>query len=335
MADSIERASMHKLVLIGGRSNPELTQGVAECLNIEILPSQVFDFANGEIYVHYEETIRGADVFVLQTHSDPINKNIMEQLIMIDALKRSSARSVTAVIPCLGYARQDKKHIGREPITAKLMLDLYKTAGANRIITIDLHSSQIQGFFDGPVDHLEAMTLLANYISHKIDPETTTMVSPDAGRIKVSEKWAKKLGGLQLAFVHKTRDYTKANSSTAGRVIGDVEGKTCLLVDDLIDTGGTIVNAIESLKDAGAKDIYVLATHGYLSAPAKERLQNCPAKEVVVTNSLAIEDDKKFEKLTILSIAPLIAKSIRAVFDESSVAPIFEEIFSYDIKTLF
>ena len=230
------------LILVTGRIHPKLAEDVAEQLGIDVLETTAYDFANGEMYVRYTESVRGADVFVLQSHYKPINKAIMEQLIMIDALKRASARSITAVCPLLGYSRQDKKHRGREPISCRLVFDLLKTAGADRIMSVDLHAAQSQGFFDGPVDHLVAMPVLVDYIRDRFQGhlDNVAVVSPDAGRIRVAEQWAQRLGGGPLAFVHKTRDITRPNQAVANRVVGDVAGKDCVLVDDLIDTAGTI-----------------------------------------------------------------------------------------------
>jgi ribose-phosphate pyrophosphokinase len=268
--------------------------------------------------------VRGSDAVVLQSHARPINQWIMEQLLMVDALKRASAKTITVVAPFYGYARQDKKHRGREPISARLLADLFKTAGADRLMSVDLHTAQIQGFFDGPVDHLWAMPTLIDYVRTRVDTSNVTVVSPDAGRIRVAEQWAAKLGGGPLAFVHKTRDIRSPNKTVANRVVGEVEGRSCVLVDDLIDTGGTIAGAVRVLLDAGAKDVIVAATHGVLSHPAAERLQESGALEVIVTDTLPIEDEARFPKLTVLSIAPLLARAIREVFDDGSVTSLFD-----------
>ena len=300
------------LILVTGRIHPKLAEDVAEQLGIDVLETTAYDFANGEMYVRYTESVRGADVFVLQSHYKPINKAIMEQLIMIDALKRASARSITAVCPLLGYSRQDKKHRGREPISCRLVFDLLKTAGADRIMSVDLHAAQSQGFFDGPVDHLVAMPVLVDYIRDRFQGhlDNVAVVSPDAGRIRVAEQWAQRLGGGPLAFVHKTRDITRPNQAVANRVVGDVAGKDCVLVDDLIDTAGTIAGACHVLQDAGAKAI--------------ERLKNCGAREVVLTDTVPIPEEKRWDGLTVLSIAPLLASAIRAVFEDGSVAELFD-----------
>ena len=312
------------LILVTGRIHPKLAEDVAEQLGIDVLETTAYDFANGEMYVRYTESVRGADVFVLQSHYKPINKAIMEQLIMIDALKRASARSITAVCPLLGYSRQDKKHRGREPISCRLVFDLLKTAGADRIMSVDLHAAQSQGFFDGPVDHLTAMPILLDYVRNSMPLENTTIVSPDAGRIKVSEQWAAKLGGLPLAFIHKTRDTTRPNHAEAHGIIGDVKGRDCVVVDDMIDTAGTICEAVRTLNNAGAKSVTLVATHGLLSGPAVERLKNCGAREVVLTDTVPIPEEKRWDGLTVLSIAPLLASAIRAVFEDGSVAELFD-----------
>jgi ribose-phosphate pyrophosphokinase len=313
-----------RLVLISGRAHPELAEDVARELGVELVPTTAYDFANGEIYVRFGESVRGTDAFVLQSHASPINKWVMEQLIMVDALKRASAKTITVVQPFYGYARQDKKHRGREPISARLMADLFKTAGADRLMSVDLHAAQTQGFFDGPVDHLWAMPLLVDYVRSRVDATNLAVVSPDAGRIRVAEQWAAKLGGCPLAFIHKTRDITSPNRSIANRVVGEVDGRTCVLVDDLIDTGGTIVEAVRVLLAAGAKDVIVAATHGVLSDPAQLELTRCGAREVVVTDTLPIAEERRFPELTVLSIAPLLARAIREVFDEGSVTSLFE-----------
>ena len=311
-----------KLILVTGRIHPKLAEDVAEQLGIDVLETTAYDFANGEMYVRYTESVRGADVFVLQSHYKPINKAIMEQLIMIDALKRASARSITAVCPLLGYSRQDKKHQGREPITARLMFDLFRSAGADRIMTVDLHAAQEQGFFDGPVDHLIAMPVLVDYIRDRFSNElgNVAVVSPDAGRIRVAEQWAQRLGGGPLAFVHKTRDITRPNKAVANRVVGDVKGKDCVLVDDLIDTAGTICEAVRTLRSSGAASVTLVATHGLLSGPAVERLSHCGAHEIVFMDTVPIPEEKRLPNMTVLSCAPLLAAGIRSVFEEGSVA---------------
>lgn len=311
------------LKLFSGRSHPELAEEVAKQLDVTVTPQAAYEFANGEIFVRYDESVRGCDAFVIQSHCTPLNDAIMEQLVMVDALKRGSAKRITVVLPFYGYARQDKKHKGREPISARLMADLFKTAGADRIVTVDLHTDQIQGFFDGPVDHMFAQKILADYIRDAYSDERITVVSPDSGRVRVAEKWADDLGGTPLAFIHKTRDPTKPNEVVANRVVGDVEGRVCVLVDDMIDTGGTITKATKQLLEIGAKDVIIAATHGVLSDPASERLSTCGAKEVVLTNTLPIPEEKKFGNLKVLSIAPLLARTIQEVFEDGSVTSLF------------
>ncbi len=320
----IKATGEKKLMLFAGRAHPELADAVAKELGIELTPQAAYDFANGEIFVRYQESVRGCDAFVLQSHAAPLNKWIMEQFIMVDALKRASAKRITVVTPFYGYARQDKKHRGREPISARLVADLFKTAGANRLMAVDLHTAQIQGFFDGPVDHLFALPLLAGYVGRRVDRSKVTIVSPDAGRVRVAERWTDTLGGTPLAFIHKTRDPLVPNESIANRVVGDVAGRTCILQDDMIDTGGTIIKAAEALFEAGAADVIVAATHAVLSGPAVDRLKNSRVSEIVVTDTLPIGDEKRFDKLTVLSIAPLLARGIREVFDDGSVTSLFD-----------
>ncbi|WP_182345595.1 ribose-phosphate diphosphokinase [Tomitella gaofuii] len=320
-------ADNHKnLMLFGGRAHPELAERVAKELGVELTPQTAREFANGEIFVRFEESVRGSDAFVLQSNPYPLNQWIMEQLIMIDALKRGSAKRITAILPFYPYARQDKKHRGREPISARLVADLLKTAGADRIITVDLHTDQIQGFFDGPVDHMHAQGQLGDYVRERYGTDNMTVVSPDSGRVRVAEKWADSFDGAPLAFIHKTRDPLVPNQVKSNRVVGDVEGRTCVLIDDMIDTGGTIAGAVRVLKEAGAADVIIAATHGVLSDPAAERLANCGAREVIVTDTLPINGDKQFDNLTVLSIAPLLARTIREVFDNGSVTSLFNGI---------
>jgi ribose-phosphate pyrophosphokinase len=320
----IRLSSEKKLRLFSGRGFPELSEAVAEELGIPLTPTSAYDFANGEIFVRFEESVRGCDAFVIQSHSAPVNKQIMEQLIMVDALKRASAKRITVVAPFYGYARQDKKHRGREPITARLMADLYKAAGADRLMVVDLHTSQIQGFFDGPVDHLFALPMLANYVGSKVDRTRLTIVSPDSGRVRVAERWSELLGGCPIAFIHKTRDPRVPNESVTGKVVGEVEGQTCVVIDDMIDTAGTITKAVDALFAAGAKEVIVAATHAVFSGPAVDRLKASKVTEVVVTDSLPIDEDKRFDGLTVLSIAPLLARAIREVFEDGSVTSLFD-----------
>jgi ribose-phosphate pyrophosphokinase len=320
---SIVADNRKNLMLFSGRAFPELAREIGDALGVEPTPTEAYDFANGEIFVRYKESVRGCDAFVVQSMPHGINQWIMETLIMVDALKRGSAKRITVVLPFYPYSRQDKKHRGREPISARLIADLLKTAGANRILTVDLHTAQIQGFFNGPVDHLFAMNILASYVEKKYAGQAITVVAPDSGRVRVAERWTDRLGGCPLAFIHKTRDPSKPNQVVANRVVGDVEGRVCLIVDDMIDTGGTICRAAELLHDAGAAEIVVAATHALLSDPATERLKNSRINEVVVTNTLPLPPEKRLDKITVLSIAPLLARAIREVFDDGSVTTLF------------
>ncbi len=313
-----------KLVLASGRAHPELAEEVAAALGTELLPMSAYDFANGEIYVRSGESVRGKEIFVIQAHPAPLNNWLMEQLIMVDSMKRASARRITVVAPFYPYARQDKKGRGREPISARLVADMFKVAGADRIMSVDLHTAQIQGFFDGPVDHLFAIPLLADYIRGVVGDDPVTVVSPDTGRVRVAEQWAERLGGAPLAFVHKSRDLTVPNQAVSKTVVGQVRDRTCVLIDDMIDTGGTIAGAVKVLKDAGAKDVIIAATHAVFSDPAAQRLAECGAREVVVTNTLPIPQAKRFETLTVLSIAPLLARAIKEVFEDGSVTSLFD-----------
>ena len=319
----IEATGQKKLMLFSGRAHPELAEAVARELGVELAPTQARDFANGEIYVRFEESVRGSDAFVLQSHTAPINQWIMEQLIMVDALKRASAKNITVIMPFYGYARQDKKHRGREPISARLMADLFKQAGAHRLMAIDLHTDQIQGYFDGPVDHLWAMPLLIDYIRENIDRELLTIVSPDAGRVKVADKWCDKLG-VPLAIVHKRRDVNIANQVSVHEIVGDIKGRVCVLVDDMIDTAGTICAASEALYENGAAEVVIVATHAVFSGPAVDRLKNSRVSRVIVTDTLPLSDERRFDKLTVLSVAPIVAKAISEVFEDGSVTSMFE-----------
>ncbi|MEI2717474.1 MAG: ribose-phosphate diphosphokinase [Candidatus Nanopelagicales bacterium] len=313
-----------RLLFSSGRSHPELAEEVARELGIGLSPTSAYDFANGEIFVRYEESVRGCDVFILQSHTAPINQWIMEQLIMVDAAKRASAKRITVVAPFFGYARQDKKHRGREPITARLMMDMFARAGADRMMTVDLHTSQIQGFFDGPVDHLFALPLLADHVKRNYDVDSVTVVSPDAGRVRVAERWTDVLGGSPLAIIHKRRDPDVPNEVKVFEVVGDVRDRLCVVVDDMIDTGGTIAKAAQTLFENGARDVVVAATHGILSDPAAKRLAASGINEVIVTDTLPIAEERRFDQLTVLSIAPLLAQAIREVFTDGSVTSMFE-----------
>lgn len=319
---AIEKAASKQLVIASGRAHQPLAQEVAEILGTELVPMTAYDFANGETFVRYERSVRGVDAFIIQAHPQPINHWIMEHLLMVDAMKRASAKRITVVAPFFPYARQDKKHKGREPISARLMTDLYKAAGASRLMSVDLHTPQIQGFFDGPVDHLWALPMLADHIAATFGTDNLTVVSPDSGRVRVADIWADRLG-TPLAIVHKRRDPDRPNQVQVNEIVGEVSGRDCLLVDDMIDTGGTILAAAKALKANGAKRVIVAATHPVFSHPAVERLSDPVIDSVVVTNTLPITPEKEFASLTVLSIAPLIAKAIAAVFYDDSVNSLF------------
>ncbi len=318
----MESLAKRRLVLVSGRCHPSLATNVAALLGVGLTEANLREFADGEIHCRIDESVRGAHVFIVQTHSSPVNDAIMEQLVMIDAAKRASAKSITAVVPYFGYARQDRKTQGREPITAKLVADVLQTAGASRVLSVDFHSGQIQGFFNIPVDHLVAAPVLETYLKAHTDPHGIVVVAPDAGRVKVAERYAQHLG-CDLALVHKTRPRGTANVAVARHVVGDVEGRHCVLIDDMIDTAGTIVAASDLLKDHGADDVWVMATHAVFSPPAVERLFNAPVSRVVVTDTLPIGPEKTFEKLEVLSVAPIVANAISAIFEDSSVSDIF------------
>jgi ribose-phosphate pyrophosphokinase len=319
---TIKTTGEKRLALVSGRAHPALAEEVANLLGTKLVPTTAYDFANGETFVRFEESVRGVDAFVIQSHPAPINHWLMEQLLMVDALKRASAKRITVVAPFFPYARQDKKHKGREPISARLVTDLFKVAGADRVMSVDLHSPQIQGFFDGPVDHLWGLPMLADYVKEKWGKDPLTVVSPDSGRVRVADIWADRLGA-PLAIIHKRRDPNVPNKVSVHELVGEVEGRTCVLVDDMIDTGGTIVAAAQALKANGAKRVIVAATHAVFSEQAVQRLSDDAIDNVIVTNTLPIPPEKEFAKLTVLSIAPLISKAIRAVFGEDSVTSLF------------
>mgnify|MGYP000076510934 FL=1 len=320
---SIKITGQKRLVIVSGRAYPELAAQIAAELETEIVPTDARTFANGEIYARFDESVRGCDAFVIQSHARPINEALMEQLIMVDALKRASAKRITVVAPFYPYSRQDKKGRGREPISARLVADLFKAAGADRIMSVDLHAAQIQGFFDGPVDHLFAMPVLLEHFRSQLDPSTLAVVSPDMGRVRVADIWSDKLGA-PLAIIHKRRDPLVPNQVSVHEIVGDVSGRVCLLVDDMIDTGRTIVKAAEALKKSGATGVVVAATHAIFSDPAFEILQSEAIDRVVVTDTLPIPEAKRWDRLTVLPIAPLIARAIHEVFDDGSVTSMFD-----------
>ena len=319
----IKTSGTKRLVLVSARAHPQLAIDIADELGSELVPTDARTFANGEIYARFGDSVRGSDAFVIQSHTQPINEWLMEQLIMVDAMKRASAKRITVVAPFYPYARQDKKGRGREPISARLVADLFKVAGADRIMSVDLHAAQIQGFFDGPVDHLFAMPVLLNHVRETMDISNMTVVSPDMGRVRVADIWSDKLGA-PLAIIHKRRDPMVANQVSVHEIVGDVKGRVCLLVDDLIDTGRTIVKAAEALHAAGALSVVVAATHAVFSDPAVKLLQSEAIASVVVTDTLPITEDKRFPTLTVLPIAPLLARAIREVFEDGSVTSMFD-----------
>lgn len=310
-----------RMQLISGRAYQQLYKKIADHFGSDLTPVELAEFANGEINCRIEASVRGNDVFVIQTHCGDVNQAIIEQLLIIDAAKRASASSITAVCPFLSYARQDRKSNGREPIGARLIINMLSTAGADRIMSVDLHSGQTQGFFDGPFDHLIAMPLLKSYIKNNFKKDVV-IVSPDAGRVKLTERYSKALNS-EMAIIHKQRSNKARNSSESKQLIGEVAGKTCLLIDDMIDTAGTICAAADLLKEKGAKEIYGLATHGLLSGPAYDRINDSAFKKVIVTDTVPV-DTKKSAKLTVLSVAPLIADAITAVCQGGSVSAIFD-----------
>jgi ribose-phosphate pyrophosphokinase len=317
----VELVTKKRLDLYSGRSHPELAQEIADHLGVPLGEPNLSEFANGEMHCRFNESIRGGDVFILQTHGRDVNQSIMEQLIMIDAAKRASAKRITAVCPYFGYSRQDRKASGREPITARLVADMLRTAGAQRIVSVDLHSGQIQGFFDGPFDPLRAMPLLLDYIRDNSGADRV-MVAPDAGRVRVAEQFGQHLDA-DIAIVHKRRETKVANQVQARSVVGSVEGRPCIVVDDMIDTAGTMCAAAELLVAHGATDVWAMATHGILSDPAIDRLKNAPISRVVVTNTLPMPADRVFDKLEVLSIAAIVAAAIDAIFEDTSVSEIF------------
>jgi ribose-phosphate pyrophosphokinase len=320
----MELVPRKRLHLVSGRANPALSQEIADALGVQLGDANPSEFSNGELHCRFGESVRGTDVFIIQSHSGfdgmSINDAIFEQLNMVDAAYRASAKRITVVAPFYGYARQDRKSEGREAISAKLVANMFKVAGASRIISVDLHSGQIQGFFDGPVDHLTAMPVLCDYMATL--GEDLVVVSPDAGRVKVAERYAQNLHA-DLAIVHKRRVKGVKNSVEARDVVGEVAGRRCVLIDDMIDTAGTIVAAAEQLIDKGASEVYAACTHAVLSGPAVDRLKNSVISKVVATNTLPLPPEKQFDKLEVLSVAGIIADAIVGVFEDTSVSEIF------------
>lgn len=312
-----------RLQIISGRAHPDLAKQIASILNVPLNKIQLNTFANGEVQCHLDESVRDNDVFIIQAHGgDDINQAIMEQAIIIDAAKRASARSITAVCPYLGYARQDKKTSGREPITARLVVDILAAAGADRIMSIDLHAGQIQGFFDGPFDHIIARPVFIEHLKKNFNTDELVIVSPDAGRVKSAERYSSQLG-CGMAIIHKHRSTEVRNQAEARYLIGDVKDRVCLIVDDMVDTAGTLCSAADLLADNGAKEVYGVATHGILSDPAVERIEASAFKQVIFSDTVPLPK-KKSGKLVQLSIAPLIAEAIDAVFTGQSLSALFD-----------
>jgi len=306
-----------------GNSHPQLAQNIADILGVPVGKSKVSTFSDGEISVDINETVRGNDVFIVQSTSAPVNNNLMELLIMIDAFKRASAGRITAVIPYYGYARQDRKVKSRDPITAKLVADLLTAAGANRVLTMDLHASQIQGYFNIPVDHLLGAPILAQHFISMglVDQEDVVVVSPDLGSVTRARKFADNLHA-PIAIIDKRRP--KANVSEIMNIIGDIEGKRCILIDDMIDTAGTIANAANALKDLGAKNVYACCTHGVLSGPAMDRINESAIEELVMLNTIPLKEDGKNSKILSISVAPLFAEAIKRIYDDQPISKLFE-----------
>jgi ribose-phosphate pyrophosphokinase len=317
----MELVTKKTLRLYTGRSHPKLADEIALRLGVPLGEANLRDFANGETHCQLGENIRGADVFIIQTHCGNVNHSIMEQLLMIDAAKRASAKRITAVCPLYGYARQDRKAENRVPISAKLVADMLTVAGADRMLSVDLHSGQIQGFFDMPVDHLTAMPVLLDYLERESNDDIV-VVSPDAGRVKVAERYSQHLQA-DLAFVHKRHVKGKSDAVEARDVIGDVAGRRCVILDDRIDTAGTIVAAADILTEHGATEVWAMATHGILADPAVDRLKNSVISRLVVTDTVPIPDDKQLDKLEVLSIANLVGDAIEAIFEDKSVSELF------------
>ena len=314
--------SRNRMMVFTGGANLPLAEEVAEVLGIQLGSLTRSTFANGEIYVRPGESVRGADCFVMQSHSEPINDNIMEQLITIDALKRASARSITAVMPFFGYSRQDKKVLPREPITARLVSDLLMKAGADRLVSVDLHTGQLQGFISKPFDSLTAMPIITDYLGDRLEGKTTVL-SPDAGGVKRAERYARHLDA-SVAFIYKRRDPEEHNESAALSMAGKVTDRNVVIVDDMIDTAGTVCNAAEMVRDYGAVSVRVVATHGIFSDPALDRIKNASIDEVIVTNTLPVHGDiKALDNVEVLSIAPILAETLQAIFLNSSVSEIF------------
>ena len=313
-----------EVVIISGNSNRALVKRICDELGIDESACEVKQFSDGEISIDIMDSVRGRDVFVIQPTSGPVNDHLMELLILIDALKRPSAGRINAVVPYYGYARQDRKVRAREPITAKLVANLITVSGADRVICMDLHAGQIQGYFDIPVDHLTAVPYLAKYFKSHIDTDNIVAVSPDLGGVTRTRKFAEELNGAPIAIIEKRRP--KANENVVMNVIGSIEGKDCILVDDIIDTAGTVCKAAEALRNHGAKRIYGCATHGVLSGPAIERIDNSIMERFVITDTIELPEEKHIDKIDVVSVAPILASAIRRVNTNRSISKIFEEV---------
>jgi ribose-phosphate pyrophosphokinase len=324
----VQLPTYKRLLIFSGTANRPLAEEIATHLGMKLGDVEISTFANSEGYSRFSDSVRGCDAFVIQSICQPVDHHIMQQLIMIDALKRASVKRITAVCPLYPYSRQDRKARGREPITAKLIADMYEAAGVDRMLSVDLHTGQIQGFFNVPFDHLTALPLLADHFADTLSDDFV-IVSPDAGGVRLADKWVQHLGefhdleGGQVAFLHKRRRKDMRNISETSTVVGDVKGKICIVVDDMIDTAGTLTQGVEVLFEAGAADVFAAATHAVLSDPAVDRIKNSRLAQLVVTNTLPIPSEKEIDKLTILSIAPTIAQTIKAVFEEESVSELF------------
>jgi ribose-phosphate pyrophosphokinase len=317
----MEMTPKRRLELVSGKTHPGLAEEIASCLGVTLSETNIRRFADGEIHCRFDASMRGADMFIVQTHAGPVNDSIMEQLIMVDAAKRASAHRITAVCPYYGYSRQDRKATGREPITAKLVADLLSAAGVDRVVSVDLHSGQIQGFFDVPVDHLTAAPVLLDYLRDN-GPRDLVVIAPDAGRVKVAERYSQLLD-TDLALVHKRHPRGSYNEVEAMDVVGTVRGRPCVIIDDLIDTAGTVCAAAYRLVEAGATDVWAMATHALLSDPALDRLNAAPISRVIVTNTLPLPVYLRIPKLEVLSVAKIVADAIHAVFEDTSVSEIF------------
>jgi ribose-phosphate pyrophosphokinase len=325
----VELPTHKRLMIFSGSANPALAEEVADHLGMKLGEVELSTFANSESYVRFVESVRGVDAFVIQSICDPIDHHVMQHYIMIDALKRASAKRITAVCPFYPYSRQDRKARGREPITSKLMADFYEAAGAGRVLSVDLHTGQIQGFFKVPFDHLTALPLLAEYFAHMLRDDFV-IVSPDSGGVRLADKWLQYFNDFhnlngQVAFLHKRRQRDSRNASETLAVVGDVKDRVCIVVDDMIDTGGTLTHGADALVDAGATEVFAAATHPVLSDAAVDRIKNSLIQQIVVTNTLPIPPEKALDKLVVLSIAPTIAQTIKAVFEEGSVSELFHE----------